>query len=234
MFDAVATWLPWITLLMLAAGVYLARQRRRAVLAVGLGVVGGMLVLAAALMVGRGVLVCAVPEQGAPSRPPATTSWCGSCARHCGRWRCSAWSSPSAPTWPGRRDGGGPDPLRPAHDSGAAILSTAPQCFRPDCRGLSKPSSLVGSRREPPSRPERWLVAEHLGGLITRRWRPSAAVSRGLASATVDVVCAALLFRHALSVGDVSAVSAQRPLQCRGLLEERCPRLAPAGDQCSP
>ena len=65
MFDAVATWLPWITLLMLAAGVYLARQRRRAVLAVGLGVVGGMLVLAAALMVGRGVLVCAVPEQGA-------------------------------------------------------------------------------------------------------------------------------------------------------------------------
>ena len=63
---------------------------------------------------------------------------------------------------------------------------------------------------------------------------PSVAVSRGLASATGDVVWAALLFRHALSVGDVSAVSAQRPLQCRGLLEERCPRLAPAGDQCSP
>jgi hypothetical protein len=65
MFDAVATWLPWITLLMLAAGVYLARQRRRGVLAVGLGVVVGILVLAAALMVGRGVLVGAVPEQGA-------------------------------------------------------------------------------------------------------------------------------------------------------------------------
>jgi hypothetical protein len=65
MLDAVATWLPWITLLILAAGVYLARHRRRAVLGIGLGVVAGMLVLAAALMVGRALLVGAVPEQGA-------------------------------------------------------------------------------------------------------------------------------------------------------------------------
>ena len=36
MLDAVATWLPWITLLLLAAGVYLARHRRRALLGVGL------------------------------------------------------------------------------------------------------------------------------------------------------------------------------------------------------
>jgi hypothetical protein len=62
--DAVATWLPWITLLLLTAGVYLARHRRRAVLGVGLGVVVGMLVLAAALMVGRVVVVGAMPEQG--------------------------------------------------------------------------------------------------------------------------------------------------------------------------
>ena len=62
--DAVATWLPWITLMLLAAGVYLARHRRRAVLGVGLGVVVGMLVLAAALMVGRVVVVGAVAEQG--------------------------------------------------------------------------------------------------------------------------------------------------------------------------
>ena len=33
--DAVATWLPWITLLLLAPGVYLARHRRRAVLGSG-------------------------------------------------------------------------------------------------------------------------------------------------------------------------------------------------------
>ena len=49
----------------LAAGVYLARHRRRALLGVGLGVVAGMLVLAAALMVARALLVSGVPEQGA-------------------------------------------------------------------------------------------------------------------------------------------------------------------------
>src|SRR4051794_15619778 len=63
--DATATWLPWITLLMLVAGVSLARHRRRAVLGVGLGVVAGMLVLAAALMVGRALLVSGVPAPGA-------------------------------------------------------------------------------------------------------------------------------------------------------------------------
>jgi hypothetical protein len=65
MLDAVATWLPWITLLILVAGVYLARHRRRAVLGIGLGVVAGMLVLAVALMIARALLVGAVPEQGA-------------------------------------------------------------------------------------------------------------------------------------------------------------------------
>jgi hypothetical protein len=64
MLDAVATWLPWITVLLLAAGIYLARRRRRAVLGIGLGIVAGMLVLAAALMIGRAVLVGAVPQQG--------------------------------------------------------------------------------------------------------------------------------------------------------------------------
>jgi hypothetical protein len=81
----VATWLPWLILLILAAGVYLARHRRRALLGVGLGVVAGMLVLAAALMIGRGVLVGAVPPRAPPSRPPPTTAWCGSSARHYGR-----------------------------------------------------------------------------------------------------------------------------------------------------
>jgi hypothetical protein len=61
----VATWLPWLTLLVLAAGVYLARHRRRALLGLGLGVVAGMLVLAGALMVARALLVGGVPEQGA-------------------------------------------------------------------------------------------------------------------------------------------------------------------------
>ena len=63
--DAVATWLPWITLLLLVSGVYLARNRRRALLATGLGVVAGMLVLAAALLIARALLVGAVPAPGA-------------------------------------------------------------------------------------------------------------------------------------------------------------------------
>ena len=63
--DVAATWLPWITLLLLAAGVYLARRRRRALVGVGLAVVAGMFVLAAGLMVARALLVGGVPEQGA-------------------------------------------------------------------------------------------------------------------------------------------------------------------------
>ncbi|GAA5110075.1 hypothetical protein [Pseudonocardia adelaidensis] len=59
--------LPWITLLLLAVGVYLARVRMRAVVAAGLGVALALVVLAAGLLVARGLLVGAVPTAGAPA-----------------------------------------------------------------------------------------------------------------------------------------------------------------------
>jgi hypothetical protein len=69
--DATATWLPWVTLLVLVGGVLLARRRRRAAMAVGLGVMGVMIVFAVALLVARGLLVGSVAQQGAA--PAAAT-----------------------------------------------------------------------------------------------------------------------------------------------------------------
>ncbi|HEY0815216.1 MAG TPA: hypothetical protein VGE11_18250 [Pseudonocardia sp.] len=65
LLDAAATWLPWLTLLILVGGVLLARRKRRAVVGVGLGVMGVMVLLAAALLVTRGLLVGSVAEQAA-------------------------------------------------------------------------------------------------------------------------------------------------------------------------
>ncbi|HJQ47483.1 MAG TPA: hypothetical protein VJ870_14385 [Amycolatopsis sp.] len=63
--DTVATWLPWVTLALLAGGVYVARHHRRALLNTGLGVAGGMLVVAVALFVVRGVIIDNVPSRSA-------------------------------------------------------------------------------------------------------------------------------------------------------------------------
>ncbi|PXY24069.1 hypothetical protein [Prauserella flavalba] len=63
LLDRLATWLPWITVLVLAAAVYLARDRRRALVQTGIGIAVAMLVLAGALLVIRGVLVGSVPER---------------------------------------------------------------------------------------------------------------------------------------------------------------------------
>ena len=65
LLDKVAAWLPWITLIILALGVYLARNHRRALIGAGLGAALGMLVIAVALVITRGVLTGAVPARSA-------------------------------------------------------------------------------------------------------------------------------------------------------------------------
>jgi len=63
--DRLATWLPWIAIALIALGVYLARSKRRALVAAGLGFAASMLVLGAALLITRAILVDAVPSRSA-------------------------------------------------------------------------------------------------------------------------------------------------------------------------
>jgi hypothetical protein len=65
--DTVADVLPWVVLMLLAVGVYLARNRWRALVGTGLGLALSMVVLAAGLLVARGLLVGQVPEAAAPA-----------------------------------------------------------------------------------------------------------------------------------------------------------------------
>src|SRR6516165_4378434 len=59
--------LPIVTLLLIAAGVYIARQHRRALIGAGLGFAASMLVLGAALLVFRGIYLNSVPNSVFPS-----------------------------------------------------------------------------------------------------------------------------------------------------------------------
>jgi hypothetical protein len=61
--DGLATWLPWITLIVLTAGIYLARDHRRTLAASGIGLAIGMLVLAITLLILRFVLLNNVPAR---------------------------------------------------------------------------------------------------------------------------------------------------------------------------
>jgi hypothetical protein len=65
--DKVASVLPWVVLLLLAAGIYLAGNRFRALVGTGLGIVLALLVLAVGLLVARSMLVGAVPARAAPA-----------------------------------------------------------------------------------------------------------------------------------------------------------------------
>ncbi|NYJ04460.1 hypothetical protein [Petropleomorpha daqingensis] len=60
-----AAWLPWIMLLLLATGIFLARRKLRALVGAGLGIALAMLVLAVGLFVARSILIGAVPTGGA-------------------------------------------------------------------------------------------------------------------------------------------------------------------------
>src|SRR5215218_5202471 len=65
--DTVATVLPWIVLGLFVVGIYLARNRFRAMVGTGLGVALSMLFLAVGLLVARSMLVGAVPAGAAPA-----------------------------------------------------------------------------------------------------------------------------------------------------------------------
>jgi hypothetical protein len=65
--NTVAGVAPWIVLILFAVGVYLARNRWRALVGVGLGLVAACVVLAAGLLIARGVLVSQVPSRAAPA-----------------------------------------------------------------------------------------------------------------------------------------------------------------------
>ena len=63
--------LPILSLLLIAAGVYIARQHRRALIGAGLGFAASMLVLGAALLVFRGVYLNSVPNSVFPANAAA-------------------------------------------------------------------------------------------------------------------------------------------------------------------
>jgi hypothetical protein len=65
--DNVARVLPWTVLLLFAVGVYLARNRFRALVGTGLGVALSMVVLAAGILVARSLMIGAVPAAAAPA-----------------------------------------------------------------------------------------------------------------------------------------------------------------------
>src|SRR6266702_1957006 len=59
--------LPLLTLALLAAGVYVARRHRRALIGAGLGLAASMLVLAIALALGRAIYLSKVPAGVLPA-----------------------------------------------------------------------------------------------------------------------------------------------------------------------
>lgn len=61
--DSAATWLPWITIVILAAGVYIARDHRKALRNTGFGIAAAMLVLAIGLAIARSAVINGVAEQ---------------------------------------------------------------------------------------------------------------------------------------------------------------------------
>ena len=63
--------LPILTLLLLAAGVYIARGHRRALIGAGLGFAASMLVLALGLLIFRGIYINSVPNSTLPSNAAA-------------------------------------------------------------------------------------------------------------------------------------------------------------------
>jgi hypothetical protein len=67
MIVAVGSWLPWVALIFLAAGVLVARRRSVALICAALGLGLSMLLLVLGFTIGRGLLVTAVPPAVVPA-----------------------------------------------------------------------------------------------------------------------------------------------------------------------
>ncbi len=72
LLDTLGYWLPVISLTLLAIGVYVARSRRRALIAGSLGFVAGMVVLGVGLIVARLLYIDAVPSDVLPASTAGT------------------------------------------------------------------------------------------------------------------------------------------------------------------
>jgi len=64
---ALGTWLPWVNLLILAAGVLVARRRSRGLLGVGIGFAIAMVILMTGFAVGRAVVTATLPPSLVPT-----------------------------------------------------------------------------------------------------------------------------------------------------------------------
>ena len=137
--------LPILALVLLAAGVFVARSRRRALIVVGLGVAASMVVLAIGLLIARTIYLNSVPASVLPSDAAAAAfdalvhflrvRGCGWC------WR-SGWSSPSG------RSSRGPraprcGPARPwgRESRGCGTSASAAGC--PPARSASGPTGTA-------------------------------------------------------------------------------------------
>lgn len=70
--NTLANWLPWIGLALVAAGVALARNRRRAVLRAAIGLVVGMIVIGIGLLIGRHIYLTQIPPNILPHSTAAS------------------------------------------------------------------------------------------------------------------------------------------------------------------
>ena len=105
LLNALGNWLPVVALIPLALGVYVAKGHRRALLGAGLGLAGGMIVLALGIFAVRTIYLKRFRSAcwTTMPQPPSTTHSSGSCGSGCARFWSSAWSSHWAHSSPAPR-----------------------------------------------------------------------------------------------------------------------------------
>ncbi len=66
LLNALANWLPWVGLVLVAGGIAAARRRRRALITTALAFGGGMIVLGIGLLIGRNIYLDKIPTEKLP------------------------------------------------------------------------------------------------------------------------------------------------------------------------